>query len=192
MDLSCSHCRVLSLSLWQGLRAELSQGRHPKMVHWSEASPRAARYRWSWGDKLLGEDEIHLQTLQHPGLGAGTMNCHGKTPRNMFTNLDLTRGAPSAGRVELCPYICVCPGRAHHRAHFQTSITWPVSLLKPKWDLPHLRPTNYLTSLGGKKKRRKRKEVFFSSENTHSNYHWLSCYFFFKKPPFKRFCWIFV
>lgn len=99
VNLSCSRHRVLSWRLWHGLGAQLSWGRYLKITHWSEATPWAASYPQSGGNKLQGKDEIHLQTSQHPGLGLGTMNSHGETRRS----LDLTGGAPSTGRVHLMP-----------------------------------------------------------------------------------------
>lgn len=42
-NLSCSWCRVLSLSFWQGLGAQANQGRHPKMMPRNEASLWAER-----------------------------------------------------------------------------------------------------------------------------------------------------
>ena len=147
VNLSCSHGRVLSLNLWQGLGVQLSQGSLPEMKHWSEAFPWAARHPSSWGGKLWGKDDIHLRTLQHPGLGAGTVNSHGETPRNLLTSLDLTQSVPrpkvlpAQDMPSSCPYIYGSPGRAN-RAHFQTSVTQPLSSLKPKRDLPYRRPTN--------------------------------------------------
>lgn len=164
IDLSCSGHRVLTWSLWQGLGAQLSWGRYPKIMHWSKVTPWAARYPSSRGNKRQGKDEIHLQTLQHTGLGLGTV----KHAEAWIWQEVL----PAQDMSTSCPYIYISLGWAN-QARFQTSINRPASLLKSKWDLPYLRPTNYLTSFR-KKKKKEVERCFFSSENPHSNYHHLN------------------